>query len=157
MIILYNFKLIYKLWIWKLKFKALSYLKLDSHLPKRFLFICFNESPSKLMKNAFYFILKALFVLEIFKLLSWLFVHVEKTAWLERWIDNGLTIKIHILPNISRSKDNQTLKFAQLTEHNKRNIFLRKSCRIWDRETSSRPLFLFQKSFTCGKSKWSAV
>ena len=33
-------------------------------------FICFNGSPSNMMKNAFYFILKALFVLKIFKLLS---------------------------------------------------------------------------------------
>ena len=36
------------------------------------------------MKNAFYFILKALVVLNIFKILLWLFGHVEKTAWLER-------------------------------------------------------------------------
>ena len=35
---------------------------------------CFIESPLKVMKNAFYFILKALFVLEIFKFLSWRFV-----------------------------------------------------------------------------------
>ena len=58
-------------------------LKSDSHLQK-FFFICFNDSPSKMMKNAFYFILKALFVLKIFKFLSWVFGHVEKTAWLER-------------------------------------------------------------------------
>ena len=32
--------------------------------------ICFIESPLKMMKNGFYFILKALFVLKIFKLLS---------------------------------------------------------------------------------------
>ena len=30
------------------------------------------------MKNAFYFMLKALFVLEIFAFLSWLFSYVEK-------------------------------------------------------------------------------
>ena len=34
-------------------------------------------------KNAFYFILKAPFVLQIFKFLSWVFGHVEKSAWLE--------------------------------------------------------------------------
>ena len=45
-------------------------LKSDSHLTKKFLFICFNKSPLKMMKNAFYFILKALFVLKIFKVLS---------------------------------------------------------------------------------------
>ena len=37
-----------------------------------------NESPLKLMKNAFYFTLKALFVPKIFKFLSLLFGHVEK-------------------------------------------------------------------------------
>ena len=36
------------------------------------------------------------------------------------------TIAIHILPNISQSKGNQTMKFGQLIEHNKRNIFLQK-------------------------------
>ena len=43
-----------------------------------------TESPLKMMKNAFYFTLKALFVLKIFKFLSWLFDYVEKTARLER-------------------------------------------------------------------------
>ena len=33
-------------------------------------FICFDESPLKGMENAFYFILKALFILKIFKFLS---------------------------------------------------------------------------------------
>ena len=38
--------------------------------PKKFAFISFNDSLSKIMKNAFYFILKALFVLKIFKFWS---------------------------------------------------------------------------------------
>ena len=38
------------------------------------------------------------------------------------------TIAIHILPNITQSKDNQTMKFSQLIEYNKRNIFLQKLC-----------------------------
>ena len=58
-------------------------LKSDSHFPKK-KFLCFNNSPSKIMKNAFYFILKAVFFLKIFKVLSWLFGHVEKTTWFER-------------------------------------------------------------------------
>ena len=45
--------------------------------------VCFIESPLKMMKNAFYFTIKAIFILKIFKFLSWLFGHVEKTAWLE--------------------------------------------------------------------------
>ena len=36
------------------------------------------------------------------------------------------TIAIHILPNISQSKGNQTMKFGQLIEYNKRNNFLPK-------------------------------
>ena len=39
------------------------------------------------------------------------------------------TITIHMSPNISRRKGNQTMKFIQLTEYNKINIFLQKSCR----------------------------
>ena len=36
------------------------------------------------MKNAFYFTLKALFLLKILTFLSSLFSHAEKTAWLEK-------------------------------------------------------------------------
>ena len=32
-------------------------------------------------------------------------------------------ISIHILTNISRSKDNQSMKFGQLIEYNMKNIF----------------------------------
>ena len=52
----------------------------DSHLPKIFFIICFNDSLSKMMGNAFYFILKAPSVLKIFRFLSWLFGHEEKTT-----------------------------------------------------------------------------
>ena len=37
------------------------------------------------------------------------------------------TIAIHILPDISRSKGNQTMKFGQLIEYIMRNVFLEKS------------------------------
>ena len=90
------------------------------------------------MKNAFYFILKALFVLKILKFLSRLFGHVGKTARSEKYRltskfmtsqPGSQTITIHILPDISQSKGNQTMKFGQLIEYNKRNIFLQKLCR----------------------------
>ena len=38
------------------------------------------------------------------------------------------TIAIHLLPNISQSKGNQTMKSGQLIEYIKRNIFLQKLC-----------------------------
>ena len=47
---------------------------------KKKIIICFNDSPSNMMKNASYFALKVLFVLKIFKFLSWIFGHV--TTWL---------------------------------------------------------------------------
>ena len=59
-------------------------LKPVSHLFKKNCVICLIESPLKIMKNAFHFILKALSLLKIFKLLSQLFGHVGKTTWLEK-------------------------------------------------------------------------
>ena len=59
------------------------HLKSGSHLPKK-CFICFNENLLKMMELAFYFILKAVFVLNTFKCLPWLSGHLEKKAWLER-------------------------------------------------------------------------
>ena len=50
--------------------KFQNILKSDFYLPKTFFVICFDGCPSKMMKKAFYFILKALFVPKIFKFLS---------------------------------------------------------------------------------------
>ena len=51
---------------------------------------------------------------------------------------------IHILPNISRSKGNQTIKFRQLIEYNNINILLKNHAKI---ETGRLvpDLFLFFK------------
>ena len=56
------------------------------------------------------------------------------------------TIVIHILPNISRSKGNQTMKLGQLIEYNiKSDIFLEKSFTKCDGETIPRPFFKISK------------
>ena len=53
------------------RFKLLySFLKSDSYLPKKIVLFALLKAFLKMMKNDFYFILKALFVLKIFKLLS---------------------------------------------------------------------------------------
>ena len=54
------------------KFKFYKYIKvkLSPSKKKFFFFVQFNGSSLKIMKNAFYFVLKALFVPEIFKILS---------------------------------------------------------------------------------------
>ena len=88
------------------------------------------------MKIAFDFILKALFVLKIFKVFVKTFWScrknkVRKIRLTSKFmtLQPGLqTIALHILPNISQSKVNQTMKFGQLIEHNKKNIFLQKLC-----------------------------
>ena len=48
-------------------------------------------------------------------------------------------ITIHILPNILRTKGNQTMKFGQVTESNMRNIFFEKSYTEKVGDTSPRP------------------
>ena len=97
-------------------------LKLPVSPSKKNCFVFFDKTLLRLVKNSFYFILKALFFLQIFRFLSWRFVHVETTAWLERkrLISKFMAsqsgqqiITIHILPNISRSKGNQTMTFLQ--------------------------------------------
>ena len=69
-----------------------------------------NKSPLKMMKNAFYFILKAIFVLKTFKCLCWLFGHVGTRARLERdhfktfdltaWLTNNYTT--HIVQHLTK-------------------------------------------------------
>ena len=53
------------------------------------------------------------------------------------------TIAIHILPNISKSKGSQAMKFGQLIEYNMRNIFVEKLYRKCGEETIPR---LFSKT-----------
>ena len=59
--------------------KGLSWVGLGAYsrsiMLQKSCFICFKESHLKIMKNAFYFMLKAL---EIFTFLLWLFGYVEK-------------------------------------------------------------------------------
>ena len=87
------------------------------------------------MKNAFYFTLKTLFVLKIFKFLSRLFSLVEKCRDLKVTDNSKIydvttraqTIVIHVFPNNSRSEGNQIIKFGQLIEYDTTNILLGKS------------------------------
>ena len=88
-----------------------------------------------MMKNTFYFILKALFVLiHVFVTTFWscrkndLIRKIRLTSTFMMPQPGFQTIEIHTLPNIPQRKDNQTMKFGQLIEYNKRNIFLQKLC-----------------------------
>ena len=105
-----------------------------------------TESSLKTMKNGFYFTLKALFVLNIFKFLPWLFGHVRKR--LDR--KDKVNFKIcgvktcltnYWKPISTKISRNQAIKFGQLIEYNLRNIFLEESCTKCGGETSFRPFF----------------
>ena len=79
------------------------------------------ENHLKMMKNTFYFMLKSLFVLEVFAFLPNLFGYVENGLILKLWLiwkcmtsqTGQQVVTIHILLNISRSKGNhQGMKFC---------------------------------------------
>ena len=98
-------------------------------------------------KNCFYFVLKALFVLEIFKFLSWLCGYVEKHFDNFKFMTSeaGQQIStIHILPNISRSKGNKTMNFFQLIEYNMINTFIEKLYLKCGGKASPRPFIKTQ-------------
>ena len=57
-------------------------------------------------------------------------------------------IEMHVLPNISRSKDNQTMKLGYLIEYNMTNIFLEKSYTQCGGVTVPRPFSKISKLST---------
>ena len=95
------------------------------------------------MKNAFYFILEALFILEIFKFLFELFDHVEKTASLEHGtiIETGITCKkIQKQPQDVFCKKSFLRNFAKCTgKHLCQDLFFNKvagaACNFIKKET----------------------
>ena len=102
------------------------------------------------MKNKFCFTSKVFFVLKIFKFLSRLFGRVAKQLDMKDKLISTLitsqagqqTIVIRILRSITRSKNNQTMKFVLFNDYDMRNICLEKSYTKCGGETSRR---LFSK------------
>ena len=101
------------------------------------------------MKNAFYLMLKDLFVLEIFTFLFWIFSYakndlIRKLCLISKFLTSQAeqkTAATHIGPNIPRNKGNQAMKFGQLIEYNIRNIFLEKSYSKCGGKASHRPFY----------------
>ena len=61
------------------------------------------------------------------------------------------TVSLNILPDTSKSKGKQAIKFGQLAQ-GMWGFFFQKPCRKWSREISSRPLFVFFK-----KASWKLM
>ena len=96
------------------------YFKVELSPSKKNYVICLTESLLKMMEKAFYFILKAVFILKIFKFLSRLFGHVRKNGLIRKIrltskfirSQSGLqTIATYILPDTSQNKENQADEF----------------------------------------------
>ena len=129
--------IMWRMWYRRTKFEEIS-LKPHFGLPKNWFYLL--KCNLKVMKNAFYFILKALFILKIFKYFNcWRYL-ISKfiTSQTMKQI-----ITMCILPNISRSKDNQTVKCGHLTEYEVGNI---KSHRKMRQGDSFQTSLLFKKS-----------
>ena len=60
------------------QYRNIWIISIRTHTFQKVVFVDLNESTLKMMKNAFYFMLKALLFLEIFTFLYWLFGYVEK-------------------------------------------------------------------------------
>ena len=93
-----------------------------------------KEKPLKSDEKCFLVPLKSFFSFWRFlKFCSDIFGHVGKRLDKKAKVNfkiyhvpNWETINYKILPNISRSKSSQTMKFGQLIRYNMKNIFLRK-------------------------------
>ena len=92
--------------------------------------------PFKNDEKCFLFHLKSSFRFQDDQVSVTIFGHAEKSSKFMTSQRGLQTIAIHLLPNISQSKGNQTMKFGQLIEYIKRNIFLQKLCGKWGRETT---------------------
>ena len=96
------------------------YLNSNSHLPKKKMRYLLQWKPFKNDEKCFLFHLKSSFRSQD-KFLSWLFGHAEKNDLIRMRLfskfitpqPGSQTIAIHILPNITRSKSNQTMKLGQ--------------------------------------------
>ena len=131
-------------------FLPLRYVKVALSSLRRFLAA---ESPLKMIKNAFYFISKALFVLKIFKFLFWLFGHVAKLLdkkdkvnfkFYDITICLSNSCNTHIVQYLEKY---QKMKCSQLIECNMGNIFFEKSYTKCGGQTSPTPF--------SDKLKWS--
>ena len=79
------------------------------------------ENPFKMMKNGFYFTLQALYIFALIFLVMQENALIRKIRLISKFMTSSAgkqMITIHILPDISRSKDNQTMKCGQLIPYN---------------------------------------
>ena len=97
------------------------------------------------MKNTFYLTLKNSPCSQDILVFVLIFWSCRKTAWLDN-VSKFMTsqpgkqiISIHILSNITRSKNIHGIKFGQLMQYNMWNIFIEKSFTEYGRKSVTTP------------------
>ena len=71
---------------------------------------------------------------------------MRKLGLISKSIETGKqTIKLDTLPNISRSRENQTMKLSQLLEYNVRNIFFKNQAKNETGRLVSNHLWFLKK------------
>ena len=97
------------------------------------------------MKNTFYLTLKNSLCSQDILVFVLIFWSCRKTAWLDN-VSKFMTsqpgkqiISIHILSNITRSKNIHGIKFGQLMQYNMWNIFIEKSFTEYGRKSVTTP------------------
>ena len=102
-------------------------------------FVCLKESTCETRKNAFYFTLKVLHVLEIIKFSHFRYSNTMTSSNAQEWNTK------HILKNLG-SKRSLVMKFDQFMQYYKIIFFIKKFYEKCDLETSSRPFLIFKES-----------
>ena len=111
-----------------------------------------------MIKKCFLFHLKSSFFLKYLSLCLYILVLYKNGLFRKIRLISKLmtsqpdkqTILIHIFPNISRRKCNQTMKLGQLIKYNMRNTFVEKSYTKCGGETILRPFSKKSKlSYLC--------
>ena len=114
-----------------------------------------TESHLKIMKNAFYFILKVLYFLRYLHFPPNFLVMQEKGLIRKlKFVSKLMTsnigkqiITIYTFPNISRSKDNQEMKLGQLIDFNMDSFFFKSHTKNEAGRLAADIFFVFQKCF----------
>ena len=119
------------------KFNVIN-IKVALSPSEKFDFVCFCESPLKMMKNAICFISEALFVLEVFTFLFRIFGYLEKR--LDK--KDIVNFKIYDFTDWTTNNCNTSV----ITQYLKKyfSIFIEKSCTKYGREARAR-LFYIKK------------
>ena len=103
-------------------------------------FVCLKESTCETRKNAFYFTLKALRVLEIINFQHFIYLNIMMSSDAQAWNTK------HILLNNLGSKCILVIKFGQFMQYYKMIFFIKKFYERYGMETSSRSFLIFKKS-----------